>query len=161
MTGDSINATQKEKYFTNQKQGLNYIGTKDIQNDTSINYENGVKITNNFIENFKIANINSTLLCLEGGNAGRKIGFLEQNVCYGNKLCNFESIFPNSKFIFYFLQSMYFFNLFMENLVGIIGGTSKEKIKTFLIPLPPLKEQEKIVKILDELFTLKKALRVE
>ncbi|EOG2575562.1 restriction endonuclease subunit S [Campylobacter upsaliensis] len=154
LTGDSINATEKEKNFTHQTSGLNYIATKDLANDTSITYENGIKIPDEFLPSFKIAKANSTLLCIEGGSAGRKVGFLKENVCFGNKLCCFENIFAFSKFVFYFLQSGEFSKEFNSNINGIIGGVKKESIRHFLIPLPPLKEQQEIVKKLDLLVTL-------
>ncbi|EOX1263723.1 restriction endonuclease subunit S [Campylobacter upsaliensis] len=154
FTGDSINATEKEKKFTHQTSGLNYIATKDLANDTSITYENGIKIPDEFLPSFKIAKANSTLLCIEGGSAGRKVGFLKENVCFGNKLCCFENIFAFSKFVFYFLQSGEFSKEFNSNINGIIGGVKKESIRHFLIPLPPLYEQQEIVKKLDLLVTL-------
>ncbi|ELF7015861.1 restriction endonuclease subunit S [Campylobacter upsaliensis] len=154
FTGDSINATEKEKNFTHQTSGLNYIATKDLANDTSITYENGIKIPDEFLPSFKIAKANSTLLCIEGGSAGRKVGFLKENVCFGNKLCCFENIFAFSKFVFYFLQSGEFSKEFNSNINGIIGGVKKESIRHFLIPLPPLYEQQEIVKKLDLLVTL-------
>ncbi|HEC1544494.1 TPA: restriction endonuclease subunit S [Campylobacter upsaliensis] len=154
FTGDSINATEKEKNFTHQTSGLNYIATKDLANDTSITYENGIKIPDEFLSSFKIAKANSTLLCIEGGSAGRKVGFLKENVCFGNKLCCFENIFAFSKFVFYFLQSGEFSKEFNSNINGIIGGVKKESIRHFLIPLPPLCEQQEIVKKLDLLVTL-------
>ncbi|EOU3641054.1 restriction endonuclease subunit S [Campylobacter upsaliensis] len=154
FTGDSINATEKEKNFTHQTSGLNYIATKDLANDTSITYENGIKIPDEFLPSFKIAKANSTLLCIEGGSAGRKVGFLKENVCFGNKLCCFENIFAFSKFVFYFLQSGEFSKEFNSNINGIIGGVKKESIRHFLIPLPPLREQQEIVKKLDLLVTL-------
>ena len=154
FTGDSINATEKEKNFTHQTSGLNYIATKDLANDTNITYENGIKIPDEFLPSFKIAKANSTLLCIEGGSAGRKVGFLKENVCFGNKLCCFENIFAFSKFVFYFLQSGEFSKEFNANINGIIGGVKKESIRHFLIPLPPLCEQQEIVKKLDLLVTL-------
>ncbi|EOD4837502.1 restriction endonuclease subunit S [Campylobacter upsaliensis] len=154
FTGNSINATEKEKNFTHQTSGLNYIATKDLANDTSITYENGIKIPDEFLPSFKIAKANSTLLCIEGGSAGRKVGFLKENVCFGNKLCCFENIFAFSKFVFYFLQSGEFSKEFNSNINGIIGGVKKESIRHFLIPLPPLCEQQEIVKKLDLLVTL-------
>ncbi|EJQ4959076.1 restriction endonuclease subunit S [Campylobacter upsaliensis] len=154
FTGDSINATEKEKNFTHQTSGLNYIATKDLANDTSITYENGIKIPDEFLSSFKIAKANSTLLCIEGGSAGRKVGFLKENVCFGNKLCCFENIFAFSKFVFYFLQSGEFSKEFNSNINGIIGGVKKESIRHFLIPLPPLREQQEIVSKLDLLVTL-------
>ena len=52
------------------------------------NYDNGIRIPDNYLSKFKISYFNSVLLCLEGGSAGRKIGLLKQDVCFGNKLCN-------------------------------------------------------------------------
>ncbi|WP_349816001.1 restriction endonuclease subunit S [Campylobacter avium] len=160
FTGDSINAQRKEKEFTNIKNGLNYIGTKDINSDTNIHYENGIKIPPQMQVEFKIARKNSSLLCLEGGSAGKKIGFLEQDVCFGNKLCCFDTFFANKKFIFYFLQNPHFIKKFNENIIGIIGGVSKENVKNFYIALPPLEEQAHIVALLDKLFMLSRGLRV-
>ncbi|HJF83900.1 restriction endonuclease subunit S [Helicobacter pullorum] len=160
FTGDSINAQRKEKEFTNIKNGLNYIGTKDINSDTNIHYENGIKIPPQMQVEFKIARKNSSLLCIEGGSAGKKIGFLEQDVCFGNKLCCFDTFFANKKFIFYFLQNPHFIKKFNENIIGIIGGVSKENVKNFYIALPPLEEQAHIVALLDKLFMLSKGLRV-
>ena len=91
-TGNSINKQKKEKNFTGLKDGLNYIGTKDISFDNIINYDNGVKIPFNDLKYFKIAKSHTSLLCIEGGSAGRKIGFTTQDICFGNKLCCFEAI---------------------------------------------------------------------
>ena len=86
-TGNSINAEIKNEKYTNLEQGYNYIATKDVHFNTTIDYNNGIKIPFNEI-NFKIAQKNTTLICIEGGSAGKKIGFLNQDVCFGNKLCN-------------------------------------------------------------------------
>ena len=74
-TGNSINATEKKKYFSGVD-GINYIATKDVNFDNTINYDNGIRIPDNYLLKFKISYFNSVLLCLEGGSAGRKIGLL-------------------------------------------------------------------------------------
>lgn len=43
-TGNSIPEKEKTLKYTNKKEGYNYIGTKDVNLDNSIEYENGVKI---------------------------------------------------------------------------------------------------------------------
>lgn len=43
-TGNSINKTEKETKFTSLAEGHNYIATKDVKFDNSIDYNNGVKI---------------------------------------------------------------------------------------------------------------------
>lgn len=114
-TGNSINKKKKEENFIGLKEGLNYIGTKDISFNNIIEYENGVKIPFKDLKDFKIAKSNTSLLCIEGGSAGRKIGFTNQDVCFGNKLCCFEAIEDEPKFIYFYLQS----NDFYENLIQI------------------------------------------
>lgn len=151
-TGNSINKQKKEKNFIGLKDGLNYIGTKDISFDNKINYDNGVKIPFNDLKDFKIAKSHSSLLCIEGGSAGRKIGFTNQDICFGNKLCCFEVFEDEPKFIYYYLQSNYFLEEFNSNIQGLIGGISKEKIKRIKIPIPPIEVQKEIVSILDNEF---------
>ena len=87
--------------YTNIKEGWYYIGTKDVNFDQTINYDNGIKIPFEK-DNFRIAPKNTVLMCIEGGSAGRKIAFTNQDVCFGNKLCCFNPymILKNSYFIF-------------------------------------------------------------
>ena len=124
--------------------GYNYIGTKDVGFDHSINYTNGVKIPYNQ-GNFRIAHINTPLLCIEGGSAGRKIGVLTEDVCFGNKLCAFEPIGINPKYLYYYLQNPIFTQIFKEKTTGIIGGVSVNSLKNLLFAMPPLAEQKRIV----------------
>lgn len=151
-TGNSINKKKKEENFIGLKEGLNYIGTKDISFNNIIEYENGVKIPFKDLKDFKIAKSNTSLLCIEGGSAGRKIGFTNQDVCFGNKLCCFEAIEDEPKFIYFYLQSNDFLREFNSNISGLIGGIGKEKIKRIKIPIPPIETQKEIVSILDKSF---------
>ena len=151
-TGNSINAETKNKKYANLSQGYDYIATKDVNFNTTIDYNNGIKIPFNEI-NFKIAKKNTILLCIEGGSAGRKIGFLNQDVCFGNKLCNINGLLLHNQYLFYLAQSPIFLSIFNANKAGIIGGVSVNLIKNIIFPLPPLKEQERIIKKVDELLT--------
>ena len=144
FTGNSINETEKQKKYMGLDSGYNYIGTKDVGFDHSINYTNGVKIPYNQ-GNFRIAHINTPLLCIEGGSAGRKIGVLTEDVCFGNKLCAFEPIGINPKYLYYYLQNPIFTQIFKEKTTGIIGGVSVNTLKNLLFAMPPLAEQERIV----------------
>ena len=72
FTGNSINEQEKAKKYFGRLEGYNYIGTKDVAFDHSINYKNGVKIP--YDTQFRIAHKGTPLLCVEGGSAGRKTG---------------------------------------------------------------------------------------
>lgn len=152
FNGNSINEDVKKRNFTNNAKGYSFIATKDISFDYDIDYENGVKIPHEQIKNFKIAHKRFPLLCIEGGSAGRKVGFLNQDVCFGNKLCVFESEIVLGRFIYFFLQSPQFLFPFRESKNGLIGGIGINKLKELPFVLPPANEQKRIVEKIDELF---------
>ena len=150
-TGDSINETEKKLKFTNIQNGRYYIGTKDVGFDHVINYNNGVRIPEEYIK-YRIAHAGCVLLCIEGGSAGRKIAITNKTVCFGNKLCCFNSFSnSNKEFLYFYLQSPAFTSVFKDKITGIIGGVSINNLKELYVPLPPLPEQERIVDKLKEL----------
>ena len=143
-TGNSISESIKNVKYLGLSEGYNYIGTKDVNFDNTINYDNGVKIP--FDEKkFKNAYKNNILICVEGGSAGRKVALLSEDVCFGNKLATINSWTVNTEYVYLVFQSSIIQNFFKSNLTGIIGGVSINKLKTFLIPIPPLEEQNRIV----------------
>ena len=89
FTGNSIPESEKSTKYISLLEGYKYIATKDVAYNGEINYENGLIIPYNE-KKFKIAKVNSSLLCIEGGSAGRKVGITDRDVCFGNKLCCFE-----------------------------------------------------------------------
>lgn len=154
-TGNSISETVKKNKYTGLNDGYNYIATKDLEFNHTFNYDNGIKIP--FDETgFKYADKDSILMCIEGGSAGKKIGILNEKVCFGNKLCMFKPITGsiNHKFIYYYLQSPLFLKNFNDNMTGIIGGVSINKLKKIKIKYPSLEEQQKIVDKIEELLPL-------
>ncbi|MBY2902529.1 MULTISPECIES: restriction endonuclease subunit S [Bacteroides] len=150
-TGNSISETEKKSKFTDVI-GRYYIGTKDVDFYNRIIYDNGIAIPKQYEPDFRLAPNNSILMCIEGGSAGRKIAILNQDVCFGNKLCCFSPFVGTGKYMYYYLQSPSFFELFNLNKTGIIGGVSIAKVKEILIPLPPIKEQQRIVAQIEKLF---------
>lgn len=152
-TGNSIPENLKISKYSKIQSGFDYIGTKDVTFENTIVYNNGIKIP---IEarDFKYAYSNSILLCIEGGSAGRKIAISNKQICFGNKLCTFNTYLVLPKFLYYFMQSLIFLNIFTDNKSGIIGGVSIAKLKELYCCIPPLTEQQRIVEKLEEILPL-------
>lgn len=159
FNGNSINESEKQEKYTNLDVGLPFIATKDVgYGDCELDYQNGVLIPFNQ-DQFKVAHAGAVLICSEGGSAGKKIGISNRDICFGNKLFANEvwnCISP--KYIFYFYQSGKFFKEFSKRMTGIIGGISLNQFLSIPIPIPPYKEQLRIVSKLDELMNLCKEL---
>lgn len=153
FNGDSINATVKEQRYTNIEDGFPYVSTKDVgYGFEDIDLHNGVKIPKDEPK-FKIARKNTILICAEGGSAGKKMGILTEESCFGNKLFaihEYGGILPRHILIFY--GSLFFQDEFQSRMSGIIGGISRNKFAEIPICLPPLEEQQAIVTIVEDLF---------
>ena len=134
FNGDSLNDEQKILFESEDIQDTPYVSSKDINVDyLTVNYNNGLRIpkTN---KKLKIGKKGGFLLCIEGGSSGRKMVFLEEDVCFVNKLCYFNSPNNLSKFLFYFVRSSPYQSQFKLSLTGLIGGVSVSSLKNFEIP---------------------------
>lgn len=150
FNGDSLAPTLKDKFSSSDQNKRAYIASKDISLNTSeIDYDNGIRIPQDYAE-YKIAPANSSLLCIEGGSAGRKIAFTNQSVNFVNKLACFYSEKISNKFIYYSLFTELFQTQFKLSMSGLIGGVAISSIRNFSITLPPQKEQLLIVSFLDQ-----------
>ncbi len=148
-TGNSLNDEQKILYESDDENHVPYVSSKDIDlNTRSVNYNNGLRIPK---ENnpLKVSPKDSFLLCVEGGSSGRKMVYLDREVCFVNKLCSFKSI-ENTRFQYYFIQSSNFQDKFRLSLSGLIGGVSISTLRDFELVLPSIEEQYQIVQYLDE-----------
>ena len=147
-TGNSLNDEQKLLYESDNENHIPYVSSKDIDiNTRNVNYNNGLRIPK---ENnpLKVSPKDSFLLCVEGGSSGRKMVYLDREVCFVNKLCSFKSV-ENTRFQFYFIQSSNFQDKFRFSLSGLIGGVSISTLRDFELVLPSIQEQHQIVKFLD------------
>ncbi len=157
-TGNSINKTIKQaKYTSIVLTDLPYIGTKDVGFEMKgINYQTGVAIPlNEAISLFKIAPKNSILICIEGGSSGKKIAITNKDICFGNKLLATVPYQEESSLFLYFLyNSNVFLNEFYNQSKGLRNGVSISIFKSIIVPYPPLKEQQAIVKRIKNLMSV-------
>lgn len=148
-TGTSISDDLKDRY-TVKENAIPYISTKDLDiSSKSIDYDNGLFIPNGE-KGFRLAEKDSTLLCIEGGSAGKKVAFTDRDVNFVNKLCCIKSKDYNNKFIYYYINSSAFTEQFNLNLSGLIGGVSINLLKQIIIVVPTVYEQQKISNYLDK-----------
>lgn len=152
-TGNSLNDAEKNK-FSNDEDGLEgriYISSKDINvHNNSCNYDTDIIIPYNETK-YKLAPLGSSLLCIEGGSAGKKLTFTKQEVCFVNKLACFTGEdSESSKFIYYYLQSDGFKVQFNSSLSGLIGGVSITNLNDFQVPIPQKQTQIRIAEFLDK-----------
>lgn len=148
-TGNSIRDEEKGRY-ENSDNARPYIATKDI--DVTLgtaNYENGLYIKKNDLS-FKVACKGSTLMCIEGGNAGKKKTYLLHNVSFGNKLCCFYSEIINKTYLYFFLSSPNFEMEFANCISGLIGGVSVSVLKNMAFLIPSKENQQCIANILKD-----------
>ncbi|WP_014324725.1 restriction endonuclease subunit S [Leuconostoc mesenteroides] len=151
-TGNSISDEEKYLYENNVNElSYPYVSTKDVNlNTKTVNYDSGMRIDMNN-RKFRIANPGDTILCIEGGSAGKKMAQINQKICFVNKLCAMHAekdILDD--WINLYVQSDSFAKEFSLNMSGMIGGVSLFDLKNFSIVVPPLNEQKLISKFLKE-----------
>ena len=154
FNGNSISKQIKEEKYTNIA-GYPFLATKDVgYGFEPLDYNNGISIPIDEPK-FKIAGKGSVLICAEGGSAGKKCGITDRKICFGNKLfanelhCNIEP-----KFVLSFYLTPTFYRQFRKLMKGIIGGISASNFAQIQCPIPPLKEQKRIVAKVNELMSI-------
>ena len=109
----------------------------------------------------KMAEKDSILLCVRAPVG--IVNIVTRSVCIERGLCALKPKKGNSKFYFYWLQTLQ--NIFERKATGTtFKAISSETVKNECIALPPLAEQQRIVQKIDELFStldnIQKALEV-
>lgn len=148
-TGNSIKDDEKCD-FEDSTDALPYISTKNINSITYLIDKSDILYIKQDDLRFVRASKGDTLMCIEGGSAGKKKTYLHECVCFVNKLCCFHPVSINSKFLYYILHSPHYESEFDLNLSGLIGGVSRSKLNNFILPFPSKDTQQRISDYLDK-----------
>ena len=147
-SGSTPNRSCKE-YYTNGV--IPWVKTGEL-NDGIINNTNEMLTQKAVLENsMTIYPKDSLIIAMYGATIG-KLGILNIEATTNQACCVCQTYKINNHFLFYYLMSER--NNFKKiSFGGAQPNISKIKIIHYLFPLPPLKEQERIVKKVDELLT--------
>ncbi len=141
-TGKTLNSSTNKgtvlrKYITTSNLYWNYFDFSKVKE---------MYFSDEEIEKYSVQK--GDLLVCEGGDVGRSaIWNYNYSVCYQNHIHRLRAYYPiNTKFYYYILY-LYKMSGYIESLARGMGiqGLSANRLGSFVLPLPPLKEQEEIV----------------
>ena len=148
--GDGIHGTPEYTqngscYFIN---GTNLLNGKIIikQETKTVDEEQYEKYKKDLSPNTMFISINGTL--------GNIAFYNNEHIILGKSVCYFNLVNEKFKYFFYFLFNGHYFQKYVE--VSATGSTIKnvslKAMNRFLIPLPPLAEQQRIVDTIEAIF---------
>lgn len=147
-TGKTLNSSTNKgnnikKYITTSNLYWNYFDFSKVKE---------MAFTDEEIEKYSVKN--GDLLVCEGGDIGRAaIWNYDYSVCYQNHIHRLRSFYPINTKLYYYIFYLYKFSGYIESLAKGMGiqGLSANALGSFVLILPPLKEQEEIVNKIESL----------
>ena len=147
-------------FVTNDINGINWIKIGDAKKGCKYITSTKEKITQEGAKRSRFVNIGDFIFS-NSMSFGRPY-ILKINGCIHDgwnvlkQITNqIDSIKINSDFIYYIISSSLLQSQIIQKAMGgIVENIKSDNLKTLLFPLPPLKEQERIVKKVDELMAL-------
>ncbi|RDU37283.1 hypothetical protein DRW41_05365 [Neobacillus piezotolerans] len=141
-------STSKPEYFGGE---YPFITPADISENGIDYYQRSLSKVG--IEYGRIVSENSVLMVCIGGSIGKC--YYTDRLCSCNQQINTITglCSISGKFLYYFMSSSYFYKSVIENATGSATPIiNKNKWESIAFPLPPLEEQNRIVKKIEELF---------
>ena len=135
--------------------GTMVLRSSNIINN-QIDYSDLVRVNKNIRDNQYVEN-NDILICARNGSKALvgKCALIEnimEKVSFGAFMAVYRTTFYN--YVFYFLQTSIFRNIFYDSNSTAINQLTQAMIKKASIPLPPFKEQMRIVEHLNRYLDL-------
>ncbi|EKA1383595.1 restriction endonuclease subunit S [Campylobacter coli] len=141
-----------KEFLTDKEDGINWIKIGDIKNQKYL-YKTEEKIIQEGLKKSKLV-IEGDLLVSNSMSFGKPVIVkLQKGAIHDGWLLLKEKINLNKEYFYYLFSSNFMYNFLSYQASGsTVKNLNIDKLKQIQIPLPPLKEQERIVGILDESF---------
>ncbi|EPJ1923248.1 restriction endonuclease subunit S [Campylobacter coli] len=141
-----------KKFLTDKENGINWIKIGDIKNQKYL-YKTEEKIIQEGLKKSKLV-IEGDLLVSNSMSFGKPVIVkLQKGAIHDGWLLLKEKINLNKEYFYYLFSSNFMYSFLSYQASGsTVKNLNIDKLKQIEIPLPPLKEQERIVGILDESF---------
>lgn len=141
-----------KEFLTDKEDGINWIKIGDIKNQKYL-YKTEEKIIQEGLKKSKLV-IEGDLLVSNSMSFGKPVIVkLQKGAIHDGWLLLKEKINLNKEYFYYLFSSNFMYNFLSYQASGsTVKNLNIDKLKQIEIPLPPLKEQERIVGILDENF---------
>ena len=149
--GDGLHGTPNynskgQYFFVNGNNLAN--GKIEIKDDTK-------RVDDSEYQKYKKSLSNNTILVSINGTLGNVAFYNNEPIILGKSACYFNLLIAELKqYCFYFLISDYFKKYAEENATGsTIKNVSLQSMRSLLIPLPPLNQQERIITAIEKAIT--------
>ncbi|EQB6272930.1 restriction endonuclease subunit S [Campylobacter coli] len=141
-----------KEFLTDKEDGINWIKIGDIKNQKYL-YKTEEKIIQEGLKKSKLV-IEGDLLVSNSMSFGKPVIVkLQKGAIHDGWLLLKEKINLNKEYFYYLFSSNFMYSFLSYQASGsTVKNLNIDKLKQIEIPLPPLKEQERIVGILDESF---------
>ena len=159
----AIGLTYKPNDKTDKENGTAVLRSNNIQND-KMNYDNLVYVSCN-VPKRAIINKGEILICARNGSralVGKAAIVNAEGMAFGAFMAKYTSMLSGTlnPYIMTFIESPVFRNQLDGVKTVTINQVTQDMLKLQLIPLPPLAEQYRIVKKLEEVLSTIKSIQV-
>ena len=140
-------------FLTDKDDGINWIKIGDVGKDDKYIEKTKEKIIEKGVKHSREV-LPGDFLLTNSMSFGRPyISKIKGCIHDGWLLIRVDEKCLNKDYLYYLLLSKFLYNQFIDKAAGsTVSNLNIDKVKTALLPLPPIKEQERIVDIVEKLY---------